>query len=61
MRVICWNTRSNAKAWAYALESLGGDVLIFQESTSPPVEARMESIFDLIQVVESGIPYGQIN
>ena len=54
MRVICWNTRSNVKAWAYALESLGGDVLIFQESTSPPVEARVESIFDLIQIDEPG-------
>jgi hypothetical protein len=48
MRVICWNTHGSAKAWDYALNVLGGDVLIFQESKNPPADPKMSSIFDII-------------
>ena len=54
MRVICWNIHQSKSAWDYALKTLGGDVLIFQESTPPPSESQLASIFDPIEVDEPG-------
>jgi len=54
MRVICWNIHQSKAAWNYAVDSLGGDVLIFQESKKPPADPKMPSIFDTILEDEPG-------
>lgn len=54
MRVICWNIHQTKTAWSYALEALGGDVLLFQESTNPPANSQLGSMFEVIQEDEPG-------
>lgn len=54
MRIICWNTHGSAKAWDFALNILGGDVLLFQESTSPPANIDLQSIYKIIAEDEPG-------
>lgn len=54
MRFICWNIHRSAKAWDYAFNILGGDVLLFQESTSPPASIGLQSIFEIIAEDEPG-------
>jgi len=54
MRFICWNTHGSAKACDYALNVLGGDVLLFQESASPPTNIDLSSIFEIIGEDEPG-------
>lgn len=54
MRFICWNTHGSTKAWDYALNVLGGDVLLFQESASPPTNIDISSIFEIIGEDEPG-------
>lgn len=54
MRVICWNIHQSKAAWSYAIDSLGGDVLIFQESKNPPANSQLDSMFEVIQEEEPG-------
>ena len=54
MRVICWNTHGSTKAWGHALDVLGGDVLVFQESKNLPEKSEILSIYDIILEDEPG-------